>query len=225
VARNGGAREESIGSGAGAGASLPRCVAAGDDVDGSEFLVSQVTRWPGAGVGGGGSKGGEELGFLGARDPGARVGQVEHQLAHVGAVLGVEAESNKSGDISAAVGRGAGHKSARSVEVNGAGLAIILRGVVWEDDGNGLSIRDDRSVISGAGATVNGSSRHGCVGNSSGVGIAAGWAASDERSSLREESAAQDTGGDGNENVVGIHFGLSEYKIGWLVLEYCFVDC
>jgi len=46
VAGDGAAGEEAVGCGTRAGASLPRCATAGDDVNGSECLVAEVTRWP-----------------------------------------------------------------------------------------------------------------------------------------------------------------------------------
>lgn len=56
LAGDGRAREHTISGGTGAGAGLPGGTAVGNNVDGTEVLVSQVARWPACGVGGRGGQ-------------------------------------------------------------------------------------------------------------------------------------------------------------------------
>lgn len=53
---DGGAREIAVGGGTRAGTGLPGSTTVGDNVDGAEVLVSQVTRGPALGIGISGSQ-------------------------------------------------------------------------------------------------------------------------------------------------------------------------
>lgn len=140
---DGGAREIAVGSGTGAGAGLPGSTTVSDNVNGTEILVSQVSRGPAGGISGSGGQRGEKLGLLGSRDAGALAFEVEDELAGVGLVLVAESECHKSGDVGTSIVGAAGNETAGSVEVNGASLAVVLRGEVGEDGCNGLGVWDN----------------------------------------------------------------------------------
>ena len=98
--------------------------------------------------------------------------------------MGAEAETDESSYVGAAISGGARHKSARSVEVNSAGLGVVLRGIVWKDEGYRLRIRDVGSIVRRARASIStGSSWRGCSSNGSIACITGRLAAGAQRSS------------------------------------------
>lgn len=136
---DGRAREIAVGGGAGAGSCLPGGTAVGDDVNGTQVLVAEIARGPGRGRGSGRSQRCEDLGLGGPGHAGAGIHEVEDQLALVGSVLLVQREGHEGGDVGASVVGAARDETGGCVEVDGAGLAVVLRCEVWEDGGKGLA--------------------------------------------------------------------------------------
>lgn len=60
-------------------------------------------------------------------------------MALVGCVLLAQGEGHEGGDVSASVVGAAGDETGGCVEVDGAGLAVVLRREVREDSGKGLA--------------------------------------------------------------------------------------
>jgi len=127
------------------------------------------------------------LGLLGSRDAGAGAFEIEDELAGVGLVLVAEGEGHKSGDVGTSIVGAAGNESTGSVEVNGASLAVVLRGKVGEDGCNGLSVWDN-----GWAAVSGGRSSRSSGSNAGGVGVAAGLTTSNQGSSVDKSAEAED---------------------------------
>jgi len=198
LAGDGGAGEHAISGGTGAGAGLPGGAAVGDDVDGAEVLVSEVSGWPACGVGGGGGQRGEQLSLGGSGHTGTGGLEVEDELAGVGLVLLTEGEGHQGGDVGTSVVGAAGDEPAGSVEVNGASLAVVLRSEVREDNSDGLAVWDNwwAAVSRGSGGS---GSRGGCD-NAGGVGVVVclilttGGQGSSRGKSAEAEDGSEDVG-------------------------------
>lgn len=119
-------------------------------------------------------------------------------MALVARVLGVEGEGDEGGDVGAAVARGPADLAAGGVEVDSTSLGVVLRCVVREDGGDGLSVWDDGTGVRGA---RRGGSRRGACGG--GRALIAGAVASCEGCG---GGGAEETDNDGGDDGLSVHF-------------------
>lgn len=76
------------------------------------------------------------------------------------------------------------------MEVNGTGLAVVLRCEIWEDSGDWLAIWDNWRAAVGSGGGSSGSRSGGD--NAGGVGVAVCLTTCDQRSSIGKSAEAED---------------------------------